>query len=205
MRGTTSLLIATLAGCLVASAQTERDQAQTGPPAEGITLPADVAKLLAANKENVPLLLKWAEAPPVPLIDPELNLFQTELADIFGHLRTKEAIPFLTRNISLRRWPTIGSVWRMAPRAFVDQMPAVAALIEIGPDAFKALINAPYGPSTSEDRLAAVFVVSRTASSTEDKERARQYLTGALAEANTLRIRAEEGLRILKDPQQQVR
>ena len=188
----------------MASAQTERDQAQTGPPAEGITLPADVAKLLATNKENIPLLLRWAEAPPVPLIDPELNLFQTELADIFGHLRTKEAIPFLTRNISLRRWPTIGSVWRMAPRAFVDQMPAVAALTEIGPDAFKALINAPYGPSTPEDRLAAVFVVSRTASSAEDKERARQYLTGALAEANTLRIRAEEGLRFLEDRQQKV-
>jgi hypothetical protein len=190
---------------LVASAQTERGQAHAGPPANDFILRADVANLLAANKENVPLLLKWTEAPPAPLIDPELNLFQTELADIFGHLKTKEAIPFLIRNISMHRWPMMVDVWQKGPPVVMEWMPAVAALIQIGPDAFKALINAPYGPSTSEDRLAAVFVVSRTASSVEEKERARQFLTGALAEANTLRIRAEEGLRFLEYPQQQVR
>jgi len=82
-----------------------------------------------------------------------------------------------------------------APEVIERRLPAVVALIQIGAEASKALISASWECMATEDRLAAIFVVSRI----KDVPEARALLAQALGEANMQRHWADEGLKLL-DP-----
>jgi hypothetical protein len=115
------------------------------------------------------------------------------LADVFGTLKTAEAIPFLIKNISLDRTRAVNT-WLKTPEIIEERLPAVGALVKIGPEACKALIRATWKPMLHEDRLAAIFAVSRITSQYKIPE-AREFLSSVLASATLERYTAEEGLR----------
>jgi hypothetical protein len=157
---------------------------------------AAVEAIAASGRDKVALLLTWIKKPPIPLDVIQLTIFQAGLADAFGALKAKEAIPFLMDNITLIRWPSGIPPWR-TPETALERLPAVAALIRIGPEALQALVDAPYGPSEMDQRLARVFVVSRIASNVQDKSWAIQYLRSAAAEARLQSYWADEALQFV--------
>lgn len=188
-----SVMIAIVVGCVDASAQDASDQELAQRLANDRTRQSAVAKILASGRRRVPLLLSWARKPPADVDQYQLYI---GLADAFGQLQTKEAIPFLIKNISLDRTrPADFAPWLKAPQVIEKTFPAVAALIQIGPEASKALIRAPWERAEAERRLAAIFAVSRIRD-----QAARGFLASALGQANMERYWAEEGLKLLDAP-----
>ncbi len=147
-----------------------------------------VARVVASGNNIIPILLSWTKSPP-PQVDQ--NELYIGLADAFGQLKTKEAIPFLIKNISLQRWRELNT-WLKTAQVIEERLPAVAALVRIGKDASKALIS-EYQTLVAEDRLAAIFVVSMI----QDPE-ARTFLASVMGQANLERYWAEEGLKRLE-------
>jgi len=188
-------VIVTASGILCAQGVQDQDLARR--LANDVTQQAAITEVTTSGDKKIPLLLSWTGKPPIPLGELELYIFEGGLADVFGQLKTKKAIPFLIKNINLHRWPDVAPVWMKAPEVIEERMPAIKALIRIGPDALKTLVNETPGPLSSEDRLARVFVVARIASALGQSESARQYLISALGEANAERFWAEEGLKWL--------
>ena len=173
----TSVIILMAAACATASAQNQSDQELARLLANDNTRQSAVAKVLASQQEKVPLLLSWTRALPAHV---DKNGLYIGLGDVFGKLRTNAAIPFLIKNISRRRTGYVDlAPWLKVDKAIEDTFPAVTALIEIGPDASKALIRACQGSMLAEDRLAAIFVVSRI----KEVPEARAFLTAVLGEA----------------------
>jgi len=80
-------------------------------------------------------------------------------------------------------------------------MPAVDALIRIGPDSSKAVISASGTLGSIEDRLAAVLVVSQVAATMTNADEERAFLESTITEANLLRFWANRGLLGLKTRQ----
>jgi hypothetical protein len=149
-------------------------------------------EIVRSGAVKVPALLQLAESPPASVNRTELLV---SLADIFGQLRTKEAIPFLIQNISLARWVR-PNIWDKAPNVIEEHLPAVTALIKIGPEACKALIDIDWMSKPWEDNLAAIFVVSQIGD-----PGGRPLLVTAIARANLERYRAEQGLKLLDSEQ----
>jgi hypothetical protein len=149
---------------------------------------ATVAEVVSSGGAKVGLLLSWTQTPPPHV---KRDRLYVGLADVFGQLKTKEAIPFLIKNITLQRWLE-ANTWLKSAEVIEERLPAVAALVLIGPEASKALIRASWGPMTSEERLATIFAVSRI----QDPE-ARDFLVSALAQANLEGIWAQQGLKVL--------
>lgn len=152
-----------------------------------------VNQIVASGRTSVPLLLSWARKPPTGVEKYDLYL---GLAEVFGQLRARDAIPFLIKNITLQNWPPSSNTWMKTPEVIEQRMPAVAALIKIGPDASRAVLHTPLAQLTPEERLAAIFVVSRVKQVPE----AREFLISILGQANMERLWAEEGLRVLNEP-----
>jgi hypothetical protein len=153
-----------------------------------------LATIVGSRNSKVPLLLQWTKNPPQGVNQRELNI---GLADTFRQLRTIEAVPFLIKNISLSRWIDTNT-WLKSAEVIEQRLPAVAALIAIGPEAADAVIRASWEPMTGEDRLAAIFTVYRIVSSTNDDSVGRDFFSSTLAEANLQRYWAEQGLKRLK-------
>jgi hypothetical protein len=147
-----------------------------------------VESIVASGDSIVHALLAWAQKPPVGVDKFGLKI---ELAETFGRLRTRAAIPFLIENITLQPWPSSPNTWMKTAEVIEERMPAVAALVQIGPEASPALIHTPIAGMTSEARLAAVFVVARIKNVPE----ARAFLTAAAGRTNLQRHWAEIGLR----------
>lgn len=183
-----SVGIAMVMGCVVVSAQEASDQELARLLANDSTRQSAVDKIVAAGGAKVPLLMSWTRTSPAQVEERGLYI---GLADAFRELKTKEAIPFLIKNISLHRWHDV-NIWLKTGQVIEERLPAVAALVRIGPAAAKALIAGFSKPMVAEDRLAAVFAVSRIA----DPE-ARAFLSSALGEANVQRYWAEQGLQAL--------
>ena len=112
------------------------------------------------------------------------------MAEAFGRLKTRDAIPFLVKNITLQYWPASPSVWMKTPEVVRSRLPAVAALVQIGPDAAAALIRTRWVGLSSEERLAVILVVSRAPETPESQS----FLLTVLGEANLQRYWAEDGL-----------
>jgi hypothetical protein len=185
------LVLVAAAGCWSASAQssdTELARRLADPKARS----AATDEILRSGAARTPELLKLAEAPPAAVNRTELFI---GLADIFGQLRTKEAIPFLIENISLARWVR-PNIWNKASEVVEGHLPAVGALIKIGPDACKALIEIDWKLKTWDDNLAAIFVVSQIGDPA-----GRPMLVTAIARANLERYQAEQGLKALDQVQ----
>jgi hypothetical protein len=78
----------------------EGDRALAVSLANDTTEEAAIASIVASGRGKVPLLLSWTKKPPPHVLECALD---TGLADVFGRLRTKEAIPFLVKIISMYR------------------------------------------------------------------------------------------------------
>ena len=148
-----------------------------------------VEDIVSSGRTDVPLLLELARRPPRGVDRSELYI---GLAEVFGRLRVREALPFLIANISLgiERAPNI---WLKTDRAIAERMPAVAALIRIGPAASLAVMNAWAGPMTDADRLAAIFVVGQI----QGVPDARAFLQSVVGGATLERNLALDGIKAL--------
>ena len=173
-----------------ASSPVSRDRALARRLSNDSTRDEAVAEIAGSGTNRVPLLLSWGRTPPARL---DVCGLYVGLAAAFGRMRTKEAIPFLVKNISIRR-PCYAdfSPWFKAPEAIEATFPAVAALVRIGPEASRAVIRAWQEPMLPWDRLAALFVVSHVQGVPE----AQTFLRTALGEASQERAWAEYGLRL---------
>jgi hypothetical protein len=182
-------VIAIVVGCAVGSAQDVTNEELARQLANDSTRPSAIATILASGAAKAPLLLEWTQKPPAHV--DQYGLY-VGLADALGQLKTKEAIPFLIKSISRRRTRYVDfAPWLKAPEVIEYTFPAVAALIQIGPDASRALIRAFQEPMLNEDRLASIFVISRI----NDVPEARAFLTSVIGEASTELRYAEEGLK----------
>jgi HEAT repeat protein len=151
------------------------------------------AAIDAVSKDKIPVLLEWTRTPPDGVDEFELRV---GLIEALGKLKVKEAIPFLIQNINLR--PSLVSIapWLKVAEAVENTFPAIAALINIGPDSSAAVISAYKESLTGrERRLAAVFVVSRI----KDAPEADQFLMSVILDSPSRdeRLRAAEGLKYL--------
>jgi hypothetical protein len=117
------------------------------------------------------------------------------MAQVFGRLKTVEAIPFLIKNITLQGWPASPNTWTKTPEVIESRVPAVAALIQIGPVASRALLHVPFQQMTPEDRVAVVFTVGQIPGVPE----AREFLANVGGQANVELFWADEGLKHLDD------
>jgi hypothetical protein len=188
---TAPLLFVSLLAAWVAPSQDLGDKELARRLSDYATQKDAIAKVIAAGADKVPLLLSWAAHPPADLPGLDEYFLDIALADIFGQLKTKEAIPFLAANISMHRWPYMNpNMWRRSPQTVVEEMPAAAALIALGRDALPNVIETvkrtPLDPSSYEDYLAAVFVAPRIAVTPEDKNKTRDFLSATLALSKAL-------------------
>jgi hypothetical protein len=184
-----------------------------GPPpafagrADDLTLARELAsqessdgaidRILSSHNHRMRSLLALANSPPKQLNPSEQARLLISLAKIFGELESKEAIPFLIEHIGLQIWPS-PNIWTKTPEAIIQRMPAIKALIQIGPAAAQALISAPVDCSTSDYRRASIFVVSAIAPTMNDARDAATFLTVARAQADLERRLAEDGLKRVK-------
>jgi hypothetical protein len=136
---------------------------------------------------SLPQLLSLAADPPAQVEKYQLYL---GLAEAFGKLRATEAIPFLIRHITLQHWPDSPNTMMKTADVIKSRMPAVAALIETGSPATKALIRS-IERMPPQERLCAIFVISQDA----DTPEARQFLTSIVGQANLELHWAQVGLR----------
>jgi len=184
--------IATLVLLPVAGCTHVNDLALANSLANDTTRQAAVASIVASDRSKVPLLLSWARKSPVA---DECGLF-SGLADAFGQLKTREAIPFLIEDLSeYRSCGASFAPWLNGPKVIEWNLPAVGALIKIGPEASKALIAAFPKMTKEEDRRAAVFVVSRINGVPE----AGAFLQSVLDQANRERYWAEKAVKSLRE------
>lgn len=154
------------------------------------TRKAAVADIVAAERGRVPLLLSWANTPPKGVSRIGLNI---GMAMVFGSLKVKAAIPFLIKYITLPAGiPT--PPWMKTTEVIVDRLPALSALIQIGPDAAEAIMNVGWEHLGAYDRLASLILVSRVG----EGQAARDFINRALGEANLQREFATEALRTLE-------
>jgi len=154
-----------------------------------------VAFVVSSGNAYVPLLLSWTRtAPPgVPM-----SQLYVGLADAFGQLKTEEAISFLIRNISMERTRVSLSVsdpWNKGPDVVEARLPAVAALIRIGPPSAKAIYPLWWHMSSNKDRLAGMYVIARVGEQPE----AGEFLKGVRAQLEFQRLWLQEDIKILED------
>ncbi len=140
----------------------ERELAYSLGDHDQIARSAAVQRLLSSGRLKVPLLLSWTrETPPHPA---RLFLFEhmlhLSMSEVFGQLKTVAAIPFLMRNLNIQELVPFDS-WNYGAERVASDYPAAGALIKIGPEAARAVIQSLPGLNTPEDRLVAVFVVSQ--------------------------------------------
>jgi predicted benzoate:H+ symporter BenE len=167
-----------------------RDRALAESLANESTRQHAITSLVASGSSKVPILLAWTTTPPKGVL---LCSLYDGLADAFGEMKTKEAVPFLIKNIGIYRSCGVSlSPWLKAPALIEWNLPAVGALVKVGPDASRALIAA-FPNMTEEDRVAAVFVVSQIKGVPE----ARPFLESMLGHANRESYWAEEGIKLL--------
>jgi hypothetical protein len=177
--------------CGGTSIRAAEDRALAVSLANDTSRPGAVSSIVAAGRAKIPILLYWSRQPPDGI--PECAL-DTGLAEAFGELKSKEAIPFLIKNIGMyRSCGASFSPWLKTSVTIEWNLPAVGALVKIGPEASRAVINGFRDLTAEEDRRAAIFVVSQIKGVPE----ARSFLESALGRADRERYWAGEGIRRL--------
>lgn len=180
------VLIALILASSSVSAAQQKDLELAYRLANPGTRKAAVATLQNSGVEKLPLLLSWTQRPPSTVDKGELYI---GLADAFGALKAEKAIPFLINQIGLNEFPYT-DVWTKTPEAVLERLPSVRALIQIGPPASRAAMHAFSSYTTANERLAAIFVVSRI----EGVAEAQTFLAAVAGQAKVQEIWAEEGL-----------
>lgn len=158
---------------------------------------AAIRSVVSSRQPTVRSLLTLARDPPAQFGLWEQARLAASLADIFGELRAREAIPFLVEKILIEDGPlTSPNIWTKPPEVIIERMPAVRALIRIGAPAAAAIMKGPE-PCEFTSRMAGTLVVSRIAQTMRDPQEAVLFLqirrNGAFMEAQM----AEDGLKAL--------
>src|SRR5579859_3490663 len=96
----TLILIGTL-GLIVARCQEMSDKGLARLLVDENTRRTTITRVVESRHDLVPLILSWIRTPPPELNDIDRYILRASMAEIFGRLGTKEAIPFLIENISL--------------------------------------------------------------------------------------------------------
>ena len=190
--------IATILACRVFGAPAIKDSDLAQMLANSETRQRAIGLVMAAPAAKLPVLIAWTQKPPAGV--DEFNL-RVGLMDALGELKSKQAIPFLVRNLSRQRaFVGAADIFMKTEESVESRIPAIAALIKIGPDSLPALYN-NYSTASLEDKLATIIVVSRIAATMKDPSGPRGFLITVLGEANMLRDWAEEGSRRLASAQ----
>jgi hypothetical protein len=180
-----AIQLSLLAGGIASAAQGDRG-GLARLLADQSTRQVTVDSLVNSTDHRAAVLLSLAQTPP-----PGVNKYALDvgLAETFGRLRTKEAIPFLISNITLQFGGAGPDLLSRDADSIKSGMPAVAALIQIGPEASRALIRAVW-KMHDRDRIAAIFVISQSRSVPE----ARDALHQIMGQTNVERYWAQQGL-----------
>jgi len=184
--------------CQVLAGDTHADQELARLLADGRTRQATIEKIVSSRENKIPLLLSWLREPP-----PNVDSFglAVGLAQVLGELKPKEAIPLLIKNIGVQTLaPRI--LWTKRPGAIEQRLPCAAALIKYGPQVSEPLRAAYWKGMTLDDRLAAIFVISRIAATMKDPQEEREFLRMARGAANLEEFWADEGLKLLDEHHQ---
>jgi hypothetical protein len=115
--------------------------------------------VLEQRTPSVSRLIELGRNPPPGINQHGLRI---GLADLFGRMRAEEAIPFLVANITLQRYGDMNT-WTRTDQVIEGRLPAGHALILIGAPAVEPLARAYWKPTTSEERNAIMFTLSRIA------------------------------------------
>ena len=192
-------LISIGCGCVVACAQGTADLDLAHQLGDRETQPAAVNEIVTSGRDRVPLLLAWTKAAPPQLNDLEVTILNDAIADIFGQLKVEEAIPYLVKNIGYQRFPPYpGVIWYKPLPVIEEQLPAMTALIRIGPKAAEAIMRASPWDMGTEGRQRPSFAVSEIAYTMKDHEKEKSFLKGMLALAESECRFAKEGLKRLE-------
>lgn len=119
-----------------------------------------VRSITYSGGRDLALLLSWGENPPPRVDSLQLRL---GLMEAFRKLRAKEAIPFLIRYMTLDIRGISGNVWTKADGVVETRLPAIDALIAIGPDASKAVIAALSDKTPPEVYVESLFIICKIA------------------------------------------
>jgi len=153
-----------------------------------------IEAIVNSRSKKLHLLLSWSRRPPAHVDEFALR---TGLIDAFGELKSREAIPFLIKNISVQRTPYgAPNVFMKTEETIESRVPAVAALVKVGPDCLPALYEY-YSTAAPDDRLAVIVIVSRIAATMKEPESPRGFLSSVAGQANMEHFWAEEGLKHL--------
>ena len=143
-----------------------------GQIVQGKLTESDLAQLLSNDKtfnnaidwvrdseeSRIPILLRLTMS-----IDGERNKcgpLSFGLMRAVGALKLKQAIPYLKENVACNIYKA-DNPWLKSPEIIEQRMPALAALISIGSDATKALIDLYQHPVHRDDQIIAIFGLSR--------------------------------------------
>ena len=164
--------------------------------ADDTTRQAAVDRTVALGNGRLPLLLAWTRKPPPQLNELEQPRLLIGMADVFGRLKTNEAIPFLIKNIRLHRTDGLRSnIWMKTTEAVLSEMPAISALTQLGSPALEDLMSAYLRSAPIGDRVPLIFTISRIGAVTKIP-RVREFLMLVRGEATFERTQAEEGLNL---------
>lgn len=159
-----------------------------------------VEEVIASGNARVRLLLSWARHSPAGLGNyPGESSLKVGLADIFGALKTREAIPFLIENIDLPRFLS-EPIWLKSDKVIEERRPCASALIRIGSPAAEALMKAFAETGDSSKRSLLIFTLARIAPMTLTRTSIVRFLRQAQNEAELERQLAADGLKAIGEP-----
>ncbi len=185
------ILLVTLACIMAIQGQEPPNDEVARDLAHPDTRDATVVRLVSCGDACLPILLQWTNTAPKGVDERQLRI---GLSDVFARLRTREAIPFLIRNISISRFRDVNT-WIKAPAVIEERLPCVSALIQIGSNASDALMKAALSPIEMRDYVAVIYTISRIRD-----PRTRHFLLSTVASSGMTLSFAQEGLRRIDEP-----
>lgn len=156
--------------------------------ANPLTRSAAIQAAVKSPARSLPILLRWIDHPPDLVHVRDLKV---GMAEVFGRLRVRKAIPFLVSNIFLNDLPGPAAVWAGTQDEVLGRLPAVRALARIGPEAALALTRARE-EKTGDEELAVELAICLTANS-----KATSLLTDIRNNGLLLMRLSQEGIEFL--------
>ncbi len=146
--------------------------------------PAAIQEVLRSPTKSLPLLLEWTTKPPSVNHD---RLYPV-MAELFGRLQAREAVPFLVSKILVNDLPGPGYVWAGTADEVLGRLPAAKALVRIGPFTLPYLRTA-YEASKGDEQFAIALVLCLIGD-----QRVGQVLASIRADSHILSFNSSYGL-----------
>ena len=143
----------------------------------------------SSEESRIPMLLRLTKG-----IDTERNEcspLSFGLMRALGALKVRQAIPYLKENVACNIYKA-DNPWLKSPEIIEQRMPALAALISMGSDATKPLIDLYQHPVHRDDRIIAIFGLSRI-----HDPMTYEFLNDVLGKAQLIEFYAKQGIRAI--------